>query len=140
MPRKHHARIMLVKARITVSLILSLFCSTGLVWAEAPQEPERIALEQRLQELDDVEQQLTDTRLALDEASDSSTRRRFRARIRELESTQADLLDALAELMGLPPPAVEQHSLNLLEEQMDARERQHEAILESDVEQRLSAP
>lgn len=91
-----------------------------------------------LKALDTADEQLAEAQQQLETAKTRTARRQLHVTIRNLQTTQADLLRELEEtLLGPRPPIVRDDPPTILEEQFDADQRHHEAILESDVQLRL---
>ncbi len=119
--------------------------SAGPAWGEEPADPKppienqlNSHVAELLKALDTADAQLADTQQQLETAETRTARRQLKVTIRDLQATQADLLRELEEaLLGPRPPIVRDDPPTLLEQQFEADQRHHEAILESDVQLRL---
>lgn len=124
-------------------IVLALWCLTGPVAAEQTAAPSTAPLAQRLDELDQVDQQLATATQQRAVATQWSQRRALDRQIRELETSQARLLQEIRQLIGAPPPpavAVPSQTPEApaaLEQQLDTKQQTDDALLERDVSQRL---
>jgi len=129
--------------RVVGVVVISLLCCAGYAEEPVPGDVGRAAdaggsaLERRLDELDRLDEQLTEAKGQLQAATTRLARRRLQARIRELEAAQERLLNDLERLVGPLPPAVRAEAPLPLEQQRASQERRHETTLESDVDRRL---
>lgn len=127
-----------MSVRVIVWLIALVFSSAGVGVAEEPPPPQaKSHLEQQLDELGLVDRQLAQAREQLASTKNRALRRQLHARIDELQTQQDRLLLAIEQLVGPLPPVVRPDPPLPLEEDLKARQRHHEAILESDVQRRL---
>lgn len=121
-------------------LLLALCGSAWPTFAEETAEREGNALAQKLEALDKVEAQLTETQQQLETAIAPRARRQLNARIHQLHEKQERLLDELeAPLLGPRVPVTNQDPTTLLEEQLKRRQQHREVILENNVDSRLPA-
>jgi hypothetical protein len=116
---------------------LACFWVAALSWGDEPQVPPVGALEQRLDELEGIDQALAEAHQQLKTATTRAAHRQLKARILELKETQAALLEELEAFFGPPPTAVRDEPPLDLEQQLESQERHHDAILERDADRRL---
>ena len=126
-----------MKRLLACGVILGLFWGAALGWTDEPAEGPAPTLEQRLDALEQLDEELAEAQRQLETSTTASARRQLKARIRELQATQDTLLDELEAIVGPLPPAVRHEPPTQLEQQLEAQQRHHEAILERDVERRL---
>lgn len=117
-----------------------LFFSCPCSSADPPPSPVEtsFSLERLIQDYEAVERDLAKAREALKEASTASERRRIEAWIQELQRRQQELVDALERKAGPLPPAVRDQPALPPEKRLDSQRIRDEAVLEKDVDRRLS--
>ena len=131
--------------RVVGVVVISLLCCAGAGYAGEPvpgdvgraADQGGSALEQRLNELERLDEQLAEATRQLQAATTRPARRRLQARIHELEAAQERLLGDLERLVGPLPPAVRAEAPLPMEQQRASQERRHETTLESNVDRRL---
>lgn len=116
-----------------VLVILAVCWHAWPLWAESPPAHPPASLERDLDELDRVDRELSDTKRAYAQSRNASTRRQLRQRLEALRAQQERLLTEIERRVGPLPPAVRQDAPIPLEEQLQARQRQHEALLDDNV-------
>ena len=134
-----------VRATVVVIFGLSLACASRLDAADpqtaspapAPSSP---TLEEQLDALDHADAELAAAQEELKTAEAAAQRRALRARIDALRAEQERLVSAIEHIVGPLPPRVQTDRPTLAEQQLDAQQRHHEAMLEHDVERRLPRP
>lgn len=97
-----------------------------------------VSLERLIQDYESVEQDLSKAGEALKEATTASERRRIEARVQELQHRQQELIDALERKAGPSPPAVRDQPALPPERRLESQRVRDEAVLEKDVDRRLS--
>ena len=118
--------------------MLGVCWGAGPAWAEEPIARIDSEVAAQLAALDDADAQLAEAETQLEAATTRQARRALKATIHDLKATQDRLLRELEEaLLGPRPAVVLDEPATDFEEQLDARQRRHEAILESNVEFQL---
>ena len=102
-----------------------------------PAAEESASLERLIQDYEAGERELVRAEEALKNSTTASDRRRIEAWIRELQSRQQQLVDAIERKAGPLPPAVRDQPAPLPEKRLDSQQVRDEAILEKDVKHRL---
>jgi hypothetical protein len=126
-----------VTTRIACWFAAGLVSQAALAWAGELPKATPTPLEQRLEDLAQVDRELEDAQRQLSTSIAPRSRRRLKTRIQELRVSQERLLREIEQFVGPLPPAVQQEPTTPLEDQVKTQQRHHEAILESDVARRL---
>lgn len=126
-----------MNVRLALWLFAALLGSAGSAGAQEPTTPSQHPIEQRLDELAKVDQEIADAKQQLAVTKRWRDRWQLQTRIKELEAAQQRLLQDIEQFVGPPSPAVQPEPPIPLEQQLKTQQRHHDAILESDVTQRL---
>jgi hypothetical protein len=135
-----------VNVHRTVVVLSIVLAAAGLLEAADPQPAPPLSvptLEQQLDELDRVDADLAAAEQELTTGPAPERRRELQARIIALRADQERLVNAIEAIVGPLPPRVaagEPAAEAQAEAQLERQQRRHDALLERDVERRLSTP
>lgn len=124
-----------MNVRLVPVVILLLVAAPGLLRAD-----ESPSLEQQLDELDRVDAELAAAQQELKASPTRPRRRELRARIDVLRAEQERLVSAIERVVGPLPPRVQTDAPTTVEKQLETQQRHQDALLERNVEQRLTNP
>ena len=129
-----------MKSLISYLLIIGFLGFIPLSWAEDLPLPQKIDHEivGKLLKLEKIDEEILVIETQLESSPPKKLRKELKENLKRLQNQQDIILQGLeAQLFGPKPATVQDKRKSNLERQLDTQRKHHEAILESNVGQRL---